>query len=84
MKGAITGGGVRQASAAIPSAPARNALLHAYQVAFASTFDHLMVIGVVVAALGSIAAFALVRDRDFVPSYSPSEAAPEQPAVVAP
>ncbi len=83
LKGAITGGGVREASAAIPSAPARHALLHAYQVAFASTFDHLMVIGVVVAALGSIGAYALVRDRDFVPSYSPSEAAPERPAVVA-
>ena len=52
LKSAITGGGVREASAAIPSAPARNALLHSYQVAFASTFDHLMVIGTVVAALG--------------------------------
>jgi MFS family permease len=83
LKGAITGGGVREASAAIPSAPARNALLHAYQVAFASTFDHLMIIGVVVAALGSIGAYALVRDRDFVPSYSPSDAAQEQPAVAA-
>ncbi len=39
-----------------------------------------MMIGVVVAALGSIGAYALVRDRDFVPSYSPSDAAPEQPA----
>jgi MFS family permease len=83
LKAAITGGGVRAASAAIPSAPARAALLHAYQVAFASTFSHLMMIGVVVAALGSIGAYALVRDRDFVPSYSPSDAAQEQPAVAA-
>jgi hypothetical protein len=52
-------------------------------VAFASTFNHLMVIGVVVAALGSIGAFALVRERDFVPSYSPSDTPPEEPAVVA-
>jgi hypothetical protein len=73
---------VRQVSAAIPAAPARNALLHAYQVAFASTFDHLMTIGVVVAALGSIGAYALVRDRDFVPSYSPSDAPQEQAAAV--
>jgi EmrB/QacA subfamily drug resistance transporter len=83
LKSAITGGGVREASAAIPSAPARGALLHAYQGAFATTFDHLMVIGTVVAALGSICAFALVRERDFVPSYSPSEGAPEQEAVAA-
>ena len=74
LKGAITGGGVREASAAIPSAPARDALLHAYQVAFASTFDHLMIIGVVVAAIGSICAYALVRERDFVPSYAPRRA----------
>jgi EmrB/QacA subfamily drug resistance transporter len=87
LKGAITGGGVREVSAAIPFAPARAALLDAYQVAFASTFDHLMLIGVVVAAFGSISAFALVRQRDFVPSYSPGERADsgvEQPAVVVP
>jgi hypothetical protein len=83
LKAAITGGGVRQASAAIPSVPARNALLHAYQVAFASTFNHLMMIGVVVAAVGAISAYALVRDRDFVPSYSHAEGPQEQPATVA-
>ncbi|HLM94707.1 MAG TPA: hypothetical protein VK283_00245, partial [Acidimicrobiales bacterium] len=83
LKQAITGGGVREAAAAIPSAPARTALLDAYRGAFSNTFDHLMVIGVVVAAIGSICAYALVRERDFVPSYSPSEAAQEQPAVVA-
>jgi len=83
LKAAITGGGVRQASAAIPSVPARNALLHAYQVAFASTFNHLMMIGVVVAALGAISAYALVRERDFVPSYSHAEGPQEQPAAVA-
>ncbi len=83
LKQAITGGGVREAAAAIPSAPARGALLDAYRVAFASTFDHLMIIGVVVAAIGSICAYALIRERDFVASYAPSEGAHEQPAVVA-
>ncbi len=83
LKQAITGGGVREAAAAIPSAPARSALLDAYREAFSTTFDHLMMIGVVVAAIGSICAYALVRDRDFVPSYSPSEVSQEQPAVVA-
>jgi hypothetical protein len=83
LRQAITGGGVREAAAAIPSAPARGALLDAYRGAFASTFDHLMIIGVVVAAIGSICAFALIRERDFVASYAPSEGAHEQPAVVA-
>jgi hypothetical protein len=57
LKGALAGGGVRQAAAAIPSASARAALLHAYRVGFASTLDHLMIIGTVVAAIGSICAF---------------------------
>ncbi len=83
LKGAITGGGVREASAAIPSPPARDALLRAYQVAFASTFNHIMMIGVVVAAIGSISAYALVRQRDFVPSYSHADEPHEQPAPVA-
>jgi hypothetical protein len=74
---------VREAAAAIPSAPARAALLHAYRLGFASTFDHLMIIGVVVAAFGSICAFALIRQRDFVPSYSPSEGELQEPTAVA-
>ena len=64
------------AAAAIPSAPARTALLNAYRLGFANTFDHLMIIGVVVAAIGSVCAYALVRQRDFVPSYSPSARLP--------
>jgi len=62
---------VRDATAAIPSASARGALLHAYRIGFASTLDHLMIIGVVVAASGSIGAFALVRQSDFIPSFAP-------------
>jgi EmrB/QacA subfamily drug resistance transporter len=81
LKGALAGGGVREAAAAIPSAAARTALLHAYRVGFASTLDHLMIIGAVVAVLGSLGAFALIRQRDFVPSYSPAEAVVEEPAV---
>jgi EmrB/QacA subfamily drug resistance transporter len=83
LHGALTGGAVRQVAAAIPSAPARTALLQAYRVGFASTLHHLMIIGAIVAALGSIGAFALVRQRDFVPSYGPGAAAPEQSAAVA-
>jgi EmrB/QacA subfamily drug resistance transporter len=82
LSAAITGGGVREAAAAIPSAPARAALLQAYRVGFASTLDHLMIICVVVSAIGSICAYFLVRQRDFVPSYAPA-ATPEQPTVAA-
>jgi len=80
LKGALAGGGVRQVAASIPSASARAILLHAYRVGFASTLDHLMIIGVVVAAVGSVGAFALVRQRDFVPSYAAPAAPLEQPA----
>jgi hypothetical protein len=36
-----------------------------------------------VAAIGSISAYALVRQRDFVPSYSHADKPQEQPAPVA-
>jgi EmrB/QacA subfamily drug resistance transporter len=80
LNGALAGGGVREAVTAIPSAAARNALLQAYRIGFSDTLDHLMVIGSVIAFLGSVAAFALVRQRDFVPSYAaPSEGDPAEP-----
>jgi EmrB/QacA subfamily drug resistance transporter len=81
LNGALAGGGVREAAASIPSASSRAALLQAYRVAFSGTLDHLMIIGTVVAAVGSICAYSLIRQRDFVPSYSPAEVHLEQPAV---
>jgi len=71
LRAALTGGGVRQVAASIPSTTVRDALLRAYRTGFASTLDHLMIIGSVVALIGSICGYALVRQRDFVPSYSP-------------
>ncbi len=68
LQGALAGGGVRQVLPLIPSAPARTALLDAYRIGFSATLDHLMIIGAVIAFIGSIASFALVRQRDFVPS----------------
>ena len=50
----------------------RQALLQAYRVGFSATLDHLMVIGAVIAFIGSIGSFALVRQRDFVPSFAPA------------
>jgi EmrB/QacA subfamily drug resistance transporter len=82
LRGALAEGGVREAAGQIPSASARQALLEAYRVGFASTLDHLLIIATVVAAIGSICAYALIRQRDFVPSVAaPSETA--RPAVAA-
>jgi EmrB/QacA subfamily drug resistance transporter len=76
---AIAGNGVRQAAAAIPVPAVRTALIDAYKVGYVQTFNHLMVIATVVAAIGAVGCLALVRQRDFVPSYAP---APDVPATV--
>jgi EmrB/QacA subfamily drug resistance transporter len=65
LAAAMTAGEVRQTLPHIPAA-ARATLLHAYRIGFASTMDHLMVIGAIVALVGTIGAFALVRQRDFI------------------
>jgi EmrB/QacA subfamily drug resistance transporter len=86
LRSALSGGAVREAATSIPAAP-RAALLSAYRVGFATTLDHLMIIGAVIALIGSLGAFVLVRQKDFVPSWSPppqatseEEAAPATPA----
>jgi hypothetical protein len=61
---------VRQVSTALP-ASARAALLAAYRAGFSSALNTIVIIGAVIALLGSIGAFALVRQRDFVPSGAP-------------
>jgi EmrB/QacA subfamily drug resistance transporter len=65
---AMAGGGVRAVAAAVPDPAARQALIHAYQVGFTATFNHLMIITTVVSLIGAIGALVLVRQRDFVPS----------------
>jgi EmrB/QacA subfamily drug resistance transporter len=72
LKSAILGGGVREAAAAMPSAASRTALLNAYRAGFSSSLNSIMLIGAVIALVGSIGAFALVRQRDFVPSFAAS------------
>ena len=76
LTAAITGGGVRPAAAAIPVPAARQALLQAYRLGFTTTFNHLMVISTIVALIGSVAAFALVRQRDFVAAQGGPPQAP--------
>jgi hypothetical protein len=70
LDGIIAGGTVRQAAAAINDGAARRALISAYQEGFTATFNHLMAIATIVALVGSIGTLALVRQRDFVPSYA--------------
>ena len=41
-------------------------LLDAYHVSFFSTLHHLMIIGAVIAFVGSVGAFALVRQGDLI------------------
>jgi len=66
LRGALAAGEVRHAANAIPVAGARQALLDAYHVAFSATINHLLDIGAVVALVGAVCAFALVRQKDFV------------------
>ncbi len=84
LQGAMSSGEVRQAAAAIPAAGARNALLQAYHSGFSVTLNHLMEIGAVVALVGAICGFALVRQRDFVvptgaPTGPPAQGGQGQP-----
>jgi MFS family permease len=66
---ALQAGAVRQAMQTMP-APARSALLAAYRVGFSGTLNELLRIAAVVALLGAVLALALVRQKDFVPSFA--------------
>ncbi len=70
LAGAVADGAVRQAAAGDGNGAVRHALLSAYQAGFTTTFNHLMAIATVVALVGSLGTLALVRQRDFVPSYA--------------
>ncbi len=78
---ALSAGDVHQAASHLPAGTARDTLLNAYHVAFSASLNHLMEIGAIVAFVGALGAFALVRQRDFiVPTASvgtPAGAAPE-------
>ena len=70
LDGVISGGTVRQTAATIGNGGMQHALIGAYQYGFTTTFNHLMAISTVIALVGSIGTLALVRQRDFVPSYA--------------
>ncbi len=63
---AESAGEVHQAASKIPVPAARSELLRAYHVAFSTTLNHLTIIGAIIAFVGVIGAFILVRQRDFV------------------
>jgi EmrB/QacA subfamily drug resistance transporter len=68
---AFSSGQVRTAIVHLPAVQSA-AVLTAYRAAFSSSFNHLMLISAVICFIGSVAAYALVRQRDFVPSFAPS------------
>jgi EmrB/QacA subfamily drug resistance transporter len=65
----LSSGGIKSVAAGLPSAQ-RSALLHAYHVGFAGSLAEVLRIGSVVALIGAVGAFVLVRQRDFVPAQS--------------
>ena len=66
LRAAMSAGEVHQAAQAIPIVAARGVLIDAYHVGFSAALNHLMEIGAIVAFVGALAAFALVRQRDFI------------------
>jgi hypothetical protein len=73
LQAAMSAGEVRQLASGIPL-QARNALLQAYHSGFSVTLNHLMEIAAIVAFVGVVAAFALVRQRDFIVPTGPPAA----------
>ena len=85
---ALTAGQVRQAIAGLPPDQA-HALTAAYHVGFASSLNLLMVIGAIIAFVGALGSFFLVRQRDFTSGHQPvkeggAPAAQPAPAVACP
>ncbi len=65
------------------SPTARTALDHAYRVGFTGAFTTIAAIAAMVALVGAVSAFALVRGRDFVTSPSTSEGHELEPVATA-
>jgi len=88
LSSAFAGGDVRRAAASYPAGTVRNTLVEAYRIGFTTTFNHLMDIALVIALVGAVGSFFLVRQRDFVPSLGPGGAAlietEKKPPVVRP
>ena len=77
----MASGGTGRALQAVPPAD-RDKVVHAAHHAFVTGFNTIALVGVAVAAVGSVAGYALVRSRDFVTGGGPAAAPPEPGAVV--
>ncbi|HEX2703819.1 MAG TPA: MFS transporter [Solirubrobacteraceae bacterium] len=75
LHAAFIDGGVRQVAAMYPRSASR-VLLHAYAVGFTASFRDLVTIAGVLAFVGAVAALVLIRQRDFVPSFSAASSQP--------
>jgi EmrB/QacA subfamily drug resistance transporter len=79
---ALVSGAVRPLADSLPGS-ARVTLLHAYRVGFTGALTSILLIAAGIAFLGAIAAFVLIRSRDFVTSYEPDAEGEAAPAAVA-
>jgi EmrB/QacA subfamily drug resistance transporter len=62
---------------------AHSALINSYRVGFTDAFTEILIVGAVLALIGSLLAFALIRSRDFVASGPPAVAHEPEPVSVA-
>ena len=76
---AVASGGTGRALQTVPPA-AHDKVANAAHHAFVTGFNTIALVTVVVAALGSVAAYALVRPRDFVGAGGSAAPAPPEPA----
>jgi Major Facilitator Superfamily len=74
---AVASGGTGRVLRAVPKAD-RDKLVDAAHHAFVTGFNAIALVSVAVAAVGSVAGYALVRPRDFVGAGSPAAAPPGQ------
>jgi hypothetical protein len=72
---AVASGGAGRALQTVPLAD-RDRLAKAAHHAFVTGFNTIALISVAVAAIGSVAGYVLVRQRDFVPVGAPASAPP--------
>jgi hypothetical protein len=73
---AVASGGTGRVLQAVPPAD-RDKVVHAAHHAFVTGFNTIALVSVAVAAVGSVAGYALVRPRDFVVAGGPAAAPPE-------
>ena len=78
----MASGGTGRALQAVPPAD-HDSVVHAAHHAFVTGFNTIALVSVGVAAVGSVAGYALVRPRDFVAAGGPA-AAPPEPGRAAP